>query len=180
MFGNNIGPCALNYKSVELGETYGGTVLNYTMNAAKTFVDKTGQTARKKIVIGVEANIEVQLTEASLTQLAAIVPGADLSSAADRLALQVPVGSDLVGSAGVLILKPIIEGIATTDDSLWIYIPKASCLPQFSVPLKLEEQYVWKIMFEGHPVTADDIASGGPLYGDGYAVGDVIVLGTEA
>ena len=181
MFSSNIGPCVLEYDGTEIGETYGGANFKYTMSAAESKTDKTGETARQRIVTGSECSVTVPLTEATLDQLAVVVPGSDLTAGPTNKALhlQSTVGMDLVDNAHTLILKPIVEGVASTDEEDWTYIPKASVIPIFDVPFKLSDQKVWNVEFMGHPVLAEDVATGGDLYDTDYVEGDVAILGYQ-
>ena len=181
MFSKNMGPCVLVFDDTELGETYGGTNFLFGMSTAKSMADKTGETARSKIVTGVSCTVTTTLTEPTLLQLSKVVYGSEYALIdTARLQLQAPVGYDLVENAKILILKPIIESIASADEEDWIYIPKASVVPNFDVPYMLDSQKVWAVEFEGHPVTAADIASGARLYCLGYEENDVAVLGYQS
>jgi len=182
MFSKNLGPVVLDYDGTVLGETKGGTNFKYTMSSVKSTADKTGEMARAKVISGVECTVTVGLTEPTLEQLLAVCPGASLSAGptSKGLSLQSPIGTDVVESAAILILKPIVDGIASVTAADWIYIPKASVLPVFDVPHKIEEQKVWNVEFEGHPVLAADLATGGALFGEAYVEGDVALLGVDA
>jgi len=182
MFSKNLGPVVLDYGGTELGEVKGEANFKYVLTTVKSTVDKTGEMARAKVISGVECTVTAAISEATLEQLLAVCPGASLSSgtATKALSLQTPIGTDLVESAAILILKPIVDGIASVVAADWIYIPKASVLPVFDVPHKIEEQKVWNVEFEGHPVLAADVATGGALFGEAYVEGDVAVLGVDA
>lgn len=179
MFSKNMGPCVLDYGGTELGETFGGTNFVYNFTTAKSMADSSGEIARSKIITGISCFARTALTEPTLTQLNAVIQGATLTGTI-KLALRSPIGTDLVANTAILILKPIIDGIAGVDEEDWTYIPKASVTPNFDTPFQLDNQKVWAVEFEGHKVLAVDIASGGCLDGETYIAGDIAILGYSA
>ena len=183
MWSKNVGPCVLDYTGAELGETVGGVVLNFSQLTFKSVADKTGSTARGKHVTGEECSVTASLTEVTKEILQKVITGSSLSTGPTkkRLTVKTNVGKDLVEDAGMLILKPIIERVASTDTDDWIYLPKASVAPEFDVPLTIDGQRAWKVVFEGHPLLADDVASGGsPGPGAGFVEGDIWAMSEDA
>ena len=177
MFSKNIGPCELVYDSTPLGLTKGGTTFTCTRSTVKTVADKTGETAREKLVTGDECLVKAAITEATLEQLAKIVGGTATGSTAKQLKLQNKVGTNLIDTAKTLTLKPLVAGAVDETAANWIVIPKATINPTFEVPFDLANQKVWGLEAEGHPLTADDVASGG-TFGDGtWEEGDIALLG---
>lgn len=175
IFPNSMGPAELTYDGVVLGNTKGGINFRYSEETATATVDKTGDTPRAKVVTKAECMVTGALAESALSQLAKLVGGSVTGST--KLVLANRVGKDLVTAAKTLIIKPIVDGAATADTTKWVYIPKSSVVPKFEVTYNLADQKVWAFEFEGHPVTADDVASGGSLAGQGYSEGDIAVLG---
>ena len=169
----------INAGGINLGETLGGVTFSFKESAVVTKTDKTGETARAKYITGCECKVTGAITEAALTQIGIIAGRAPSTT---ELLLKARVGANLIDDAAVVILKPIVEGVASTDEKGWIYIPKATVLPLFEVKHGLTEgdQKAWAFEIEGHPVTADDIASGARLYGLGWLVNDVARLGKAA
>ncbi len=177
MFSKNIGPCDLVFDSTSLGLTKGGTIFYFTRNTAKTTADKTGETAREKLVIGEECMVKAAITEATLEQLAKIIGGTVSGTTTKQLKLNNSVGTNLIDGAKELILKPLAAGVVSANEADWIRIAKATINPNFEVPHDLQNQKVWAFEAEGHPLTADDVASGG-TWGDGtWAEGDIAIMG---
>jgi len=179
MFSENIGPCLLDFGGTELGETLGGVTFSFKESSVVTKTDKTGETSRAKYITGAECKVAGAITEATLAQIAKITGG---TPSGTELLLKSRVGANLIDDAGVLILKPIVEGVASVTEADWIYVPKATVLPVFEVKHGLTEgdQKAWAFEFEGHPVTAADIASGGSLYGEGWVENDIARLGLDS
>lgn len=146
-----IGPCEVTYDGEVLGNTEGGCEFSSKYDTATTTVDKTGTTARAKIITGVKVEVTCNLAELTLADLAKIIPGAN--SGTDSMYVKNSVGTDLVAAAATLILKPIVDGVAATDESEWLTVPAASCAPDLAIPFQLDKQRVYKVTFEGHPTT---------------------------
>lgn len=166
----------LEFGGTSLGEILGGVKLKYSRSTFKGKADSTGETARSETITGASVSVSCALTYADLEAIGAVSFGT-LNSGETRLALSHEVGRNLLEDADELIIKPIVDGVADTDDEHWIYIPKAVPVIDFDTTFKLGEQVAWAVTFEGHPVLADDIASGGYLNGKGYAAGELLVLG---
>ena len=178
MFSKNVGPVEIVFNAVSIGLTQGGSKLAVTRDVAVTTADKTGKTSRAKIVTGHGVKVTGAITEATLVQLAAVIGGSVTEGATtDELKIKAQVGKDLLSEAKILILKPIVEGVTSTDEEDWITIPKATINPAFDVPFELENQKVWGFEFEGHPLTADDVASGATYDGGDWAENDLLRLG---
>lgn len=144
----NMGPCYLYYGGTFLGEGKGGTRVSLSYTTAKSTADSTGETARQKVITGQEVMLKTALTELGKTALAALIPVSEVSG--NAVLVKNAVGTNLVSTAKVLIAKPIIGGVATTDESEWFTLPAASCLPNFEVPFEIDNQRVWAVEFEGH------------------------------
>lgn len=174
-----IGPVVIDFGGVELGNSVGGSTFTFKESAVTTKIDATGTLARSKYINGAECKVTGAIGEATLAQIAAITGG---TVDGDELTLKARVGTNLMDSAETCILKPIIAGVASTNNNEWIYIPKATIMPLFEVQHNLADgaDKVFGYEIEGHPVTADDIASSGDLFGDGWSVNDVARFGNKA
>lgn len=175
----DIGPVAIDFGGTEIGETLGGTMFSLKESAVTTKIDKTGTLPRGKYISGVELKITGAIAEATLAQIAVITGG---SVDGDELVFSARVGENLMDSFETCILKPIIAGVASTDDNEWIYVPKATIMAAFDVPHRLEDgaDKVWGFEIEGHPVLAADIASGGDLFGEGWSANNLCRFGNKS
>lgn len=176
---NNLCPARLEYGGTSLGETQGGVNVTVEFETATSLADITGNTARIKAVQGVTAQVTAPLTEPSLTQLLAVYPNATQPNDV-RVHFGNPVGQDLVDLADELIIKPIIGQTVTTDDAKFIYVPKASVVPNWDIIWSPSEQKIYAVTFEAHPVLAADIATGGALNGEGYLEDDLLCFGADS
>lgn len=146
----DIGPCAVEWNSVDYGATEGGVRFRSTWISKKVFEDQKGETAVDAIRMGMEVEAEVPLTRSTLAQMAAVMPGASVSgSRMDVYNNQI--GSSEYDDAQTLILKPIIDGVATSDTSQWITIDKATPRPEADLAFDKSTQRVVKVLFSGYP-----------------------------
>lgn len=181
VFSKNVGPVEIVFNGTSLGLTLGGTVLSAKQNIFRPVADVTGTTARGKFVTGEEVMIKAAVTEATHEQIAAIF-GTDVEGSTTKaVTFKSQVGKDLLADyVGLLILKPIVEGVVSTTEADWITVPAATLVPAVELPMQIAGQKAWAFEGEGHPVLAEHIATGGHLYNSGspeYAVGDLVRFG---
>jgi hypothetical protein len=175
-----IGPC-----EVWLGTTLASatkacdihTSLNlaFAEEYAESRMAKSGTFARHKIVVGGSCKATGAAGEATIAQLAALT-GQAADSGDTRLALKARVGTDLRNSAKVAILKPII-GSALAASTEWYVMPAATLEVAWDVPFSADGDREYGFVIQGHPVTADEVDSGGRIAGEGFEENDLLVLG---
>lgn len=175
----NVGPGSLILGGTSLGLTHGGIQLVITRATFDSKADVTGENARQRYVLGEEVKVTAKITEATLTQLAALTGGSlTEGSTEDQTVIKSLVGTLLANQE--LIIKPLEAGVLSTDESEWIHIPSASLNFNIDLPITIDAQRVWGFECMGHPVVASEIAAAGHLYNSGspeYAVGDLVKLG---
>ncbi len=181
MFDKPIGPVEIwagNTKATatKIFDTKEAVNLKYEEEYAKSTMAKTGNSARSKVVVGETCLVTGAAGEATIAQIAAIA-GQAADSGNTRLALKSRVGTDLRDSAKVFILKPIIGGVVTTDPANWYVIPAGTIAPKFDIEHSPTGQKQNGFEIEGHPLTAEEVASGGRLAGEGFVERTILVLG---
>jgi hypothetical protein len=152
----DIGPAELTYKGVVLGKTeanpsggtHGGVGITINTEKRPSFRDAEGTNEHDGTIVGRKLAVEANLTGLSLVQMAAMIPGAELSSGAQKsLVLNSPVGMSQRANAGELIIKPIDSGVVSTNPKEWITIPLAFPEPDMEFKFDLESQKVYKVNF---------------------------------
>lgn len=179
-FSKNVGPCEIIFDGVSLGLTLGGTKLVAEQSVFKTVADVTGTNARGKVITGESVMITAAITEITYAQMAAIIGTTVSGSTTKAVTMKSQVGRDLLDDVGLMVLKPIVNGVTSTVAADWIYVPAATVMAKFNVDQNLTSQRGWAFEGEGHPVIAEHIATGGHLYNAGtpeYAVGDLVRFG---
>lgn len=177
----DLGPCEIwagtnIAAAVKICDTVGGFKLGYTEEYAETKMDKTGNRGRSKVVVGGECKGTGAAGEATLTQLAALT-GQALDTGSTRLPLNSRIGENLRADAQVVAIKPIINNVVSITAADWFYIPAGTFEVNWELVWDVSGQRVYGFAIEGHPVKADEVASGGRLVADGYDEGDILVLG---
>lgn len=162
----DIGPCEVNWNSTVIGKTvanpdggtHGGTRIRLSTENRPAMRDAVGAQPYDIFITGRMLEIESNLTGLSLEQLAAMIPGASLSTGPTKKQLKLgnPVGMSLRAASEELILKPIVSGVVSTDEEDWINVPLAYPLPDFDFAFNLEDQKVYKVTFK----TFDNLSTG--------------------
>ncbi len=170
----NIGPVQVEYDDGNVGLVKDGATVNYERSTVTTTADITGDTPRQKVVTGQSLKVTGAITEATLAQIAKLLNATVVTGTTDNeLRIVNQVGLDLIPVAKKLVLKPIVQGVVSTDPAEWFYVPKASVNPALAVVYKHNDQKMWGFEFEGHPLTADDVASGGDWAGGEWVAGEI-------
>lgn len=121
-FWKDICPVEAYWNGVLVGPTEGDARFRLTTEYVKSQRTKTGSMAHNEYVSGRTLEFETPVTQPTLEQLAALIPGAVLTAGPGSKALQIKssIGTSMRDIAQELILKPIINGVATTDEKQWI------------------------------------------------------------
>jgi len=176
-----IGPCEIwagttQALAAKICDTVGGAELTYTEEYATSKMDKTGNRARAKVVIGGECKVTGAAGEATIAQLASLT-GQSADTGDTRLGLGARTGTNLRDDAQVVILKPIIEGVVSVTDADWFVIPAATFEVNWAISFTVDGQRSYGFIIEGHPVTADEVATGGRIVDEGFVENQILVLG---
>lgn len=145
----DLGPCQVVFNGVDLGKTMGGVIFRHTEESRPVVEDQSGVTEVDLIKVGATCEVEVPLTRVSLGQLAVVTGGATYTGT--RLRVAVPVGISLLSLAKTLVLKPYIDGEATTDSTKWLTIYKAYARADYEVVFNNEGQRIYKVVFKAFP-----------------------------
>lgn len=179
-FSVNVGPVEIVLGGDSVGLTLGGAELVAREDVFRAVADATGSTARGKYITGEQVLVRTAITEATHEHLAKIFGEEVEGSTTKAVTFKSKVGKDLLEDADLCILKPIVEGVVSTVEADWIYIPVATIVPDTQVPLQIAGQKAWRFEIEGHPVQAKHIATDGHLYNSGtpeFAERDLLRMG---
>lgn len=154
----DLGPCEVVFNGTSLGKTHGDVVFKYNIESRDIKEDQAGVTPVDAVLVGGVCECTVPMTRSTLAQLAAAIPGASLTTA-NLLESNNPVGVSRYDLAGSLVLKPIVNNAATTDQTRWLTIHKAHPSPNFEVVFNNEGQRVFNVMFKAFPNQSTPIGS---------------------
>jgi hypothetical protein len=146
----DLGPCSITYNSVVLGATKGGVKFKYTEESKPVNEDQKGVTNVDEIQVGASAcEVEVPLTRSTLAQLSKVIMGSSYSGV--KLNVNNRVGVSMYDNAQLLILKPMVNNVASATAADWLNIPKAYPKVDFEIAFDNEGQRIYKVTFKGFP-----------------------------
>lgn len=162
---NDIGPAAVYFGTAgveaHIGDTFGGARWKLEVQTAMAYKDKTGDEPTDEIITGMPFTVETNLTNLTLEQLAAVIPGAVLSAGPTKKSMRLTsmTGRSLKANAKSLILKPIVDGEPTTDESLWVKVGKAYPKPNIECVYDAKTQKVYSVVWACFRDANDDMAT---------------------
>ena len=146
VFSKDLGPCRIEYNSIDLGETEGGVIFRYQEDSKPVNTDQKGVTPVDGITIGASiCEVDVPLTRISHGILATVIGGATYTGTKVRGGSQV--GVSMYDNAAVLVLKPIIDNAASATSWLKLFKAYPQAVPE--VVFNKEGQRIYKITFKG-------------------------------
>lgn len=145
----DLGPCEVNFDGVSLGATMGGVIFRHTEESRPVREDQQGVTNVDELKVGASCEIEVPLTRTSLGQLSKVIGNSTYTGT--KLEVGVVVGESLLDHAKVLILKPIIDSVVSTDERTWLTVYKAYPRADLELTYNYENQRVYKVIFKAFP-----------------------------
>lgn len=120
VFGN-LGPCEVTSGSTTLTGNHSVEVRSVDLTAEHKEASY-GSDAKDEVITGRSVEVDVMVVEASIIELAAILPGSTVTG--DQLMFNSPVGTTLRSIAQQLVIKKIVGGVASTeaDDHLTFFV----------------------------------------------------------
>lgn len=146
----DMGPCEAQFNTVSLGPTFGDVTFNSVEETVQVFESHYGKTPVDEIRMGKVISVIVPLTRSTLAQLADVITGAT-SGVGSLLVDALDVGVSMYDAAQELILKPIVNGVASTTASEWLYIYKAAPKEDMTIVYNEDGQRVFNVIFVSFP-----------------------------
>lgn len=147
-----LGVCKIFFDGADLGYTQGGVEFNVTTSTRKVNVDQFGTTPIKESITGREATATVPLAEATVENMAKLMPSLNLTiegNALKRVGVDSGTGLDLLETAKMLVLHPV--GLKDFDYSDEVVIPLANTPGQMNFAYQLEAERIFNTTFSGYP-----------------------------
>lgn len=145
----DLGPCGILFNSQDLGKTLGGVTFRYTEEGRPVREDQAGVTDVDEIKVGASCSVELSLTRSSLAILSIVIGGSSYTGTI--LNVRNDIGRSMYDNAKTLVLKPIINGVVSTDATTWLTIPKAYPKVDLEAVYNNEGQRVYKVTFKAFP-----------------------------
>jgi hypothetical protein len=140
-----VGVCSVTFNSVDLGHTKGGVEVTYEPEYHEVSVDKYGNTAVERYLIGEKLSAKVPLAEFTVAQLQNAIPQGGFAGAANtRRTIGTNAGKKATTVGYVLVLHPIAEGTRRHD----IVFYKACVTSEVVLNHMVDEEKVIEVTFE--------------------------------
>ena len=159
---NDLGPCHVYWNGIFVGETFGGVKFKVELATAGVNEDQHGELDVDAVTTGYKPiDVEVPLTRASLTQLETAIHHSTLVG--NVLTLQNSCGQDLYSLSKELVLKPIVDGVATANTKWWTFF-KAYPVIKGEIVYDNKGQRVFAIPFKTFPLAGTGSANYGKIW----------------
>jgi hypothetical protein len=123
-----LGPCQVEFNSIDLGGTKGVTV-TWKTPAADLLRDQFGTEFYDKVITGQSCTVKMGLVDITMHNLAvALNQTARAGSGKNAIAGTNLVGTKMSTLAHVLTLKKYVAGVPSTDEDDWLTFKKAFAL----------------------------------------------------
>ena len=151
----DIGPC-------EVVWDYGGTPVNLSPflgrvsltgedSVSKVFEETYGDAAVDGVFSGSVLALQIPMTRSTLAQLETALPGTDLNGGGTILTLSNLCGGAMYENAKAIVIKPIVNRVASTDHSKWSHIYKAHPMRAFELGFDRSGQRTFVVKFMVFP-----------------------------
>ena len=170
----DLGPCVPVLGGTEVGETKGGTFFRSSEDTEEVNEDKWGTTPVDKIYVGEKAEVETNLTRLSIAKLTKALPGATTGNGTTGITGMIKkslVGKSMRDNGKLLILKPIVDGAASTNENEWLTAFVAAARSNLELAYTIGDQRVYKTIFEIFPVLTANEGVTGTKVGYLWAIG---------
>lgn len=138
---------------VDLGYTKGGVSVSVSSDTYEVTVDQFGNTPIAEQITGRRVEVTCPLAETTLANFGFLMPGSAENVAGDRVDVQTGVGLNLIDTAAKLIIRPVYQGSATTEDFV---IHKAATADGLEFAYSLDSERIFNVTFKGYPDNEND------------------------
>ena len=144
----NVGPMQVYHTDITgsvittMPPTQGGSTLNFTFETLDSLADISGTFARDKYYVGGTASITVNYTELNMDDVLALFPTVTGN------AVTLPIGCNARDDAISILLRPIVCGEVSNDDTEAIFVPLVLPVPNFATEFSLSTQRIWTIDYQ--------------------------------
>lgn len=155
MIHEDLGPCKVEFNSINLGNTEGGVKFTFEGSYKETKYDQGGDTTQNVISMGKKCEVEVPLADAALALLEDIIPGG--VDGTTKFEAYNSVGKDGRASAHALVLTRIKDNVPSTDALDKLTVPVAFPMEKVEWGFGKDGQRVTKVTFKGLPSEASGV-----------------------
>lgn len=150
----DLGPCQVLWGGEDLGATLGGVTFKEEVTSVDIKEDGHGETPVDAVFTGRKVTIECKFTRSSLEQLEAMITGS--VAGATNLKVVNTVGDQMFANAEELILKPLVNNVASATATEWLHVHKTYPVAAVEFGYDNSGQRIINVTFRAFP----DDASG--------------------
>jgi hypothetical protein len=151
----DMGPCEIVWGygesgAMNLGPFLGASTYKGETHVADILEERYGDAAVDAIMIGTVATLELRMTRSTLDQLNEVLNAGGILGTPpyEYLKLKNQLGCEMYDIAKSVVIKPICEGVVSTDPSEWVEIYKAFPVPGWELTWDKATQRVFPILFK--------------------------------
>ncbi len=148
-----LGPCQIEYGGEDLGKTNGGITLTVEETFASLTTDQDGESPVDERITGTTVTVEGALAEITLDNIATLYKTSVVGTegSAQKVVIKPNVGTSILDNSAVMILKPYVQGVVTTDANKWITLHKAGFKATASMSFNASDQRTVAFTATGYP-----------------------------
>lgn len=151
-----------------LNPTLGTSVLRLTDSVSDVQEEEWGDTPVDAVFMGTVCELDIPMARSTMLRLETLLANAGVVNfAADQTKFKVKAGCAMYENAEDIVLKPLCDNVASTDETEWIQIYKCHPYREFELGFDRDGQRMHMVKFKVFP----NMASGyeGELYQVGMA-----------
>jgi len=150
----DLGPCQVLWNNIDLGPTLGGVTFKEEQHSVDIKEDAHGDSPVDAITTGKVTSVEANFTRSSLTQLEYMIESSTKS--ATNLKVVNSVGNPMFANSKELILKPLVDNVASVTTSEWLHVHRTYPLGAQELKYDNSGQRIIKVVFKVFP---DDLST---------------------
>ena len=150
----DLGPCQVLWNTVDLGPTLGGVTFREEQHSVDIHEDGHGDSPVDAITTGKVTTVEANFARSTLAQLEYMIESA--TKGTSNLKVVNSVGNAMFANSKELILKPLVDNVASVTTSEWLHIHRTYPLGAPEFKYDNSGQRILKVIFKCFP---DDLST---------------------
>lgn len=150
----DLGPCQCLWNNIDLGPTHGGVTFHEEQHSVDIHEDGHGDSPVDAITTGKITSVEANFTRLTLTQLEYLIESS--TKGTSNLKVVNSVGNAMLANSKELILKPLVDNVASVTTSEWLHVHRTYPLGAPEFKYDNSGQRILKVVFKCFP---DDLST---------------------
>lgn len=148
----DLGPVQVLWGGTDLGPTFGGVVFKEEVHSVDIKEDGHGDSPVDAVFTGRLVTIECKFTRSTLAQLEAMITSS--TAGATNLKVVNTVGDQMLANAEELILKPLVNNVASVTSTEWIHVHETYPVAAVEFGYDNSGQRIINVTFRAFPSSA--------------------------